>query len=231
MQKAIAIRHVLFEGLGSLEAVLQARQIELQYLDAGIDDLGPAANADLLLILGGSISAYQHDEFPFLKREIAVIKRAMDRGVPTFGICLGAQLMSLGLGAKVYANRECEIGWAPIALTEEGKESALAVLGANGGQVLHWHKDVFDLPEGTTRLASTELTPNQAFSKGRRILGVQFHPELQVNNLERWLIATSQALRGAGIRPQSLRDQARTHGPGMERTGKALLNAWLDQLD
>lgn len=231
MQKAVAIRHVLFEGLGALEAVLQERGIELHYLDAGIDDLQPAANADLVIILGGSISAYQFDHFPFLRPEVDVIRQAMDRGVPTFGICLGAQLMSLALGSKVYANTDREIGWGPLTLTEEGEQSVLAKLVENDHTVLHWHRDVFDLPEGATRLASTPMTPNQAFSKGKRLLGIQFHPELEVNNLERWLITTSQSLIGAGIPPQQLRDQAQAHGPGMEKAGRAMFGAWLDQLD
>lgn len=231
MQKAVAIRHVLFEGLGALEAVLQERGIELHYLDAGIDDLQPAADADLVIILGGSISAYQFDHFPFLRPEVDVIRQAMDRGVPTFGICLGAQLMSLALGSKVYANMEREIGWGPLTLTEEGEQSVLAKLVENDHTVLHWHRDVFDLPEGATRLASTPMTPNQAFSKGKRLLGIQFHPELEVNNLERWLITTSQSLIGAGIPPQQLRDQAQAHGPGMEKAGRAMFGAWLDQLD
>ncbi len=231
MQKAVAIRHVLFEGLGALEAVLQERGIELHYLDAGIDDLQPAADADLVIILGGSISAYQFDHFPFLRPEVDVIRQAMDRGVPTFGICLGAQLMSLALGSKVYANTDREIGWGPLTLTEEGEQSVLAKLVENDHTVLHWHRDVFDLPEGATRLASTPMTPNQAFSKGKRLLGIQFHPELEVNNLERWLITTSQSLIGAGIPPQQLRDQAQAHGPGMEKAGRAMFGAWLDQLD
>jgi GMP synthase (glutamine-hydrolysing) len=231
MQKAVAIRHVLFEGLGSLEAVLQERGIELHYLDAGVDDLSPAADADLVMILGGSISAYQFDHFPFLGPEVEVIRRTMDRGVPTFGICLGAQLMSLALGSKVYANTEREIGWGPLTLTEEGEGSVLAKLVENDHTVLHWHRDVFDLPEGATRLASTPLTANQAFSKGKRVMGIQFHPELEVNNLERWLITTSQSLIGAGIPPQQLRDQAQLHGPGMEKAGRAMFGAWLDQLD
>jgi GMP synthase (glutamine-hydrolysing) len=227
---AIVIRHVLFEGLGSLEAVLAARGISHRYLDAGIDDLGPAAKAELLIVLGGSLSAYQQESFPFLKREIAAIGEAIGRGAGVFGICLGAQLIAASLGARVYEGRQKEIGWAPVQLTEAGLASPLAVLGANRGQVLHWHKDVFDLPQGAVRLASSAVTPNQAFGLGERVLGVQFHPELQIANLERWLIAFSQSLRAAGIEPAALRRQAQRFGPGMERAGKALFNAWLDRL-
>ena len=49
MRNAIAIRHVAFEDAGTLEPVLAERGIALRYLEAGIDDLSPAKDADLLL--------------------------------------------------------------------------------------------------------------------------------------------------------------------------------------
>jgi hypothetical protein len=55
MQNAIAIRHVAFEDAGTLEGVLEDRGIALSYLEAGVDDLAPAKDADLLLVLGGPI--------------------------------------------------------------------------------------------------------------------------------------------------------------------------------
>lgn len=230
MQNAVVIRHVQFEGLGSFESVLASRAIPYRYLDAGIDDLGPAAEADLLVVLGGTISAYQVSSFPFLKREIALIGDSVRRGTSVLGICLGAQLISASLGGQVYPGPQKEIGWSPLTLTEAGLASPLAVLRANHGKVLHWHGDVFDLPPGAVRLASTPITPNQAFSIGKKVLGLQFHPELQVSNLERWLIAFSQNLAAAGIDPKDLRAQGQKEGPAMERAGKALFNAWLDRL-
>lgn len=49
MRNAVAIRHVAFEDAGTLEGVLEDRGIALRYLEAGVDDLSPATNADLLV--------------------------------------------------------------------------------------------------------------------------------------------------------------------------------------
>jgi len=73
MQKAIAIRHVAFEDAGTLEGVLADRGIALSYLEAGVDDLSPAHDADLLVVLGGPIGIYEIDRYPFIKGELATI--------------------------------------------------------------------------------------------------------------------------------------------------------------
>jgi GMP synthase (glutamine-hydrolysing) len=52
---AIAIRHVPFEDLGLLRAILMRRGWEISYRDAPIDDLADPAieNADLLIVPRG----------------------------------------------------------------------------------------------------------------------------------------------------------------------------------
>ena len=52
--------------------------------------------------------------------------------------------------------------------------------------VLHWHGDVFDLPEGARPLASSALTEHQAFRVGNA-WGVLFHPEADFALVEAWL--------------------------------------------
>ena len=69
MRNAVAIRHVAFEDAGTLEGVLEDRGIALRYLEAGVDDLSPAKDADLLVVLGGPIGIYEVDRYPFLKKK------------------------------------------------------------------------------------------------------------------------------------------------------------------
>jgi GMP synthase (glutamine-hydrolysing) len=52
--------------------------------------------------------------------------------------------------------------------------------------VLHWHGDVFDLPEGARSLASSAVTEHQAFRYGNS-WGVLFHPEADAAMLEAWM--------------------------------------------
>src|SRR3990170_94676 len=148
MKHAIAIRHVAFEDAGTLEDVLEGRGIELRYLEAGIDDLTPAKDADLLVVLGGPIGIYEVERYPFLKGELATIEAAVAKGTPVVGICLGAQALAAVLAARVYPNSRKELGWGPLTLTKDGAESPLGAL--SGFDVLHWHGDTFDLPAGAT---------------------------------------------------------------------------------
>ncbi|MEX0823711.1 MAG: hypothetical protein WD008_04940 [Balneolaceae bacterium] len=102
----------------------------------------------------------------------------MEYGKNVLGICLGAQLIASVLGSKIYKASEKEIGWFPVQLTGESK---LLPAGENRKEypvVFHWHGETFDLPENATRLASTEICPNQAFLYSKKAVGLQFHLEM-----------------------------------------------------
>ena len=127
-------------------------------------------------MLGGPIGIYEVDRYPFLKDELAIIEAAVKKGVPVIGICLGCQALAAVLAARVYPGKQKELGWDEMTLTKEGKASPLGAI--DGVRVLNWHGDTFDLPVGATRLASTAITPNQAFTYGPKVLALQFHVEL-----------------------------------------------------
>ena len=94
---------------------------------------------------------------------------------------------------------------------------------------MHWHGDTFDLPSGTTRLADTAITPNQAFAHDPKVLALQFHVEPRARELERWLIGHTMELGAAGIDLTQFRADIARLGPGLERAGTKLFNDWLDQ--
>jgi GMP synthase (glutamine-hydrolysing) len=226
--KAIAIRHVLFEDLGILRPLLERRGYEVEYLDAGIDDLGEALTADLLVVLGGPIGVGDIDAYPFLGEEIRAIGARLGVGGPTLGICLGAQLMAAALGAEVYPTGRTEIGFGELELTPEGEASVLA--GLAGTPVFHWHGDEFAIPEGAERLASTEGFLNQAFALGNHALALQFHIEADPRYLERWLIGHSGELASAGIDPASLRADASRYGATLAELAEGVIDAWLPKV-
>lgn len=227
MTTCIAIRHLAFEDAGLIEGLLAARGTRLSYVDAGIDRLDAAGllEADLLVVLGGPIGVYETEAYPFLTGEIDILRRRLAAQRPTLGICLGAQLIAAALGARVAPGPAKEIGYAPIELTAEGKQSVLAPFA--NVDVLHWHGDNLDLPVGATRLASTKVCPNQAFAIGSRVLGLQFHIETEPRSLERWLIGHACELAQAKVSPPSLREQAARTGQATADAGRRALEAWL----
>ena len=231
MKKAIAISHLCFEDAGTLEDAITARGLSFRYLQAGVDDLTPAKDADILVVLGGPIGVYELDRYPFLKSEFAVIETVIGRGKPVVGICLGAQLIAAVLGSRVYPGREKEIGWGLLGLTPDGRKSPLVALAENKFRVLHWHGDTFDLPRGATWLAETAIAPHQAFSTNNgKVLALQFHVEQHTKKMERWLIGHTLELTTSGIDLHKLRADTERLGPGMERAGRKLFDDWLDQV-
>jgi GMP synthase-like glutamine amidotransferase len=93
-------------------------------------------------------------------------------------ICLSAQLIANALGAKVYAGEHKEIGWLPIQTTEAVQRSPALDFLPTQLKVFHWHGDTFELPEQAIRLAYSEGCSNQAFLYNEKVLGLQFHLEM-----------------------------------------------------
>jgi GMP synthase-like glutamine amidotransferase len=169
-------QHVPFEDVGSMAGWFEAKKATVEYTRFYADPIIPEKeDMDLLVIMGGPMSVNDEDKFPWLREEKAFVREAVTRGVAVLGVCLGAQLIASALGAKVYPNREKEIGWFPI-------ETAPSLPGVfafpTGCTVFHWHGETFDLPPGSTHLARSTACVNQAFQVGRRTMGLQFHLEV-----------------------------------------------------
>lgn len=232
MKSLIAIRHVPFEDLDSFAASFAARGYAISYREAPVDDLAEPdlATADLLVVLGGPIGAYEEGLYPFLAPELALIERRLRQARSVLGICLGAQLMARALGARVYPGKK-ELGWAPLDLTEAGRRSSLRFI-APAMKVLHWHGDTFDLPAGAEHLAATERTPHQAFALGHHALGLQFHIEASAAGLERWYVGHALEIATTpGVSLARLRQDSLICAPLLAAGAQAALNSWLDGID
>lgn len=231
LKTAVAIRHLAFEDLGCFGPVLERAGYKVHYYDAGVDELWTLdpLTTGLIVVLGGPIGAYEEEKYPFLTEELQLIERRLACGKPIFGVCLGAQLMARVLGAKVYPGPAKEIGFSELTLTDAGRRSCLNVF--EGGPVLHWHGDRFDLPEGAEALASTEICPVQAFSYGANAFGAQFHPEAGGEGFERWLIGHTIELGAAGVDVPRLRADNEHWGPILKPRAEACLETWLRNLD
>jgi GMP synthase (glutamine-hydrolysing) len=228
MPSTIALRHVAFEDLGTLEPLLVRRGHALRYVDVPVTslaDFDPLA-PDLLVVLGGPIGVYETDAYPFLAPEIALIEKRLQAGRPVLGICLGSQLIARALGSRVYASGSKEIGWAPLELTAEGHASCLRHIGT--APVLHWHGDTFDLPAGAVRLASTPLCANQAFTWGDAALALQFHMEAAGGALESWFVGhTAEIGATPGVSVRQLRADTARYSLGVQGSGTACFADWL----
>lgn len=232
LKEALAVRHVAFEDLAGFAPVLAELGYRVNYVEATsaeLNELDPLS-PDLMIVLGGPIGANDETDYPFLSKELELIRTRLLAGLPLLGICLGAQLLARALGASVYPNPHKEIGWAPIKLTPAGRDSCLADL--DGQMVLHWHGDTFDLPQGAIHLASSARCINQAFTFEDHSLALQFHPEATAEQIENWLIGHSFEIEHTpGVSTASLRTATKLYAhPAIDR-GRRCLRGWLTQIN
>jgi GMP synthase-like glutamine amidotransferase len=171
-------QHVPFEGLGTIESWLAARDASIAWTRFFADPRLPALNTyDWLIVMGGPMSVNDEAELPWLRDEKRAIAAAIDAGKTVLGICLGAQLIASALGAVVSANREREIGWFEIERVADPAAHPIARAFPPRAEVFHWHGETFALPAGAVHLARSEACDAQAFALGPRVVGLQFHLE------------------------------------------------------
>jgi len=189
----LVFRHVAFEGLGLIGAVLEERGISYEYVDLYRDPGAEPAfdSAHGYVFMGGPMSA--NDDLPYVLREIGLIQDAVAAGKPVLGVCLGAQLIAKALGARIYRNHVKEVGWAPVYWTEAARHDPLFEGLREPETVFHWHGETFDLPAGAEWLAWSDDCRHQVFRAGTGVYGLQFHLEVTPEMIAGWLTEDENA--------------------------------------
>ena len=148
------IEHEPDASVGRLAPHLAAHQVTM-VRPAGGDALPPTAGIDGVIVLGGSMGAYEVDGHPWLVDEKAWIAQVASDDVPMLGICLGAQLLADATGGRAFrSERRVEAGVYRLHPTEAGRRDA--VMPHAGDAVFAVHGDTFELPPDATLLASSD---------------------------------------------------------------------------
>lgn len=181
-------QHVAFESLGSIEEWISFSGHSLTstrfFENVKLPEI---SDIDWLIVMGGAMSVHDEEQFPWLAVEKQFIRHAVDAGKTVLGICLGSQLVSEALGARVYQNKDKEIGWFDIELTPFAQSDSLFFEMGSRIKVFHWHGDTFDLPENAIHLAFSSGTKNQAYIYNGKVLAMQFHLESTLNSLQQMI--------------------------------------------
>jgi GMP synthase (glutamine-hydrolysing) len=191
MRKLLVFQHVPLEPLGTLNRQFKDAGFRIRYLNF---DRQPDARIDPsryhgLVVLGGPQSADQTDRYPHLEYEKAVIRTAVDLGLPVLGICLGAQLIAAAFGGRTLRRSAPEFGWVDVAPTNAGSSDPLIRHFAGSERIFQWHSDTFTLPHGASHLAESAGCTNQAFRISDHVYGFQFHLEADRGLIRRWVDA------------------------------------------
>jgi len=174
---------------------------------------------DGVIVFGGAISANDCDALPWVRDELGFIESCLKASTPFFGICLGAQMLARVMGATVAKHPEerNEIGFCEVKPTSAGANFLHKPL-----KFMQWHREGMELPGGATHLAYSELFSNQAYSVGEHVVGVQFHPEVNLDVLRIW--HERNKTRATGVLDDSTRAAHIADAHKCEHS----ITAWLD---
>lgn len=188
MQKILVFQHLDIEHPGVFRDFFKEDGIawDIVELDEGeqIPDLN---NYDALWVMGGPMDVWQEDEYSWLIKEKAVIRKAvLELNIPYLGICLGHQLLVSALGGEV-APGESEVGVMPVKLTDAGQQCDLFKALPAELETLQWHSaEVKSAPEGFSTLASSDKCLHQSLAYGNHAFSTQFHVEITKDTVPEW---------------------------------------------
>ena len=172
-----------------------------------------------VVVFGSASSANDCSSHDWVRRELVFVEQCLKHETPYFGICLGAQMLARVLGAAVrpHDNEVKEVGFCRVDPVPEHQDFLNEPL-----TVMQWHSEGFDLPAGTTLIATGDEFPNQAYSVTEKILGVQFHPEVNADVLAIWQARHKES------KPGQLNDEERAQMMRDAHTHDAAVTQWLD---
>jgi GMP synthase (glutamine-hydrolysing) len=171
---------------------------------------------DAVMSFGGTMHPHEHEAHPWLGVEIEYLEKALDEHVPTLGVCLGAQLLAHAAGGEVLPLVEKEVGWRSVELTAAAGNDPLFSPLPSRFPSFQWPEYAADVPPGAVELARSEVCP-QAFRLGNA-WGVQFHPEVSLDQLIRWI----RAYEDPPVAPEPYIAAAREHIVEWNEIGRVL---------
>jgi GMP synthase-like glutamine amidotransferase len=218
---ALVIQHEEPTPAGLISEWLAERGLEQETLRIDEQDpheLDPRDYA-LIVSLGSEFPAYD-ESIRWIEHEGDLLRQAFDADVPILGVCFGAQLLARVLGGRVFPAEREEIGWIPV------KTRTPEVIPE--GPWFQWHFDAFTSPPGSQVLATTEVG-DQAYTVGQS-LGVQFHPEVTPEIMERWVHAYPHELEQHGVDPEGLLDETNARRQASRASAWTLFERFLERV-
>lgn len=216
---------------GVVGAQLEARGVELDIRHVYADDAVPDDPPEALMVLGGQMCTDEQTQYPFLRREVELLAKCVAQDTPVLAICLGAQLLAEATDGTVRHDVP-EIGYATIRLTAAGRDDPVLGALADDTPTFNAHRDFIATGPDAIVLAEGERTPVHAFRVGTRAYAVQFHPEFDADQVQRYASAgqPGEYLRAHGWEPADLIAVARDHDEDHPRMGRELADRWLDHV-
>ena len=141
---------------------------------------------DAALVLGAAANVNDTEANPWMVEDVRVVAELLDRGVPTLGVCLGAQLMAKAAGGSVERAVAPEIGWYEVALEPGAEQDPLVGALPERFVSFQWHSYVAVPPDGSITLARSRHCLQAFRLAGAPAWGIQFHAEVSPADAAAW---------------------------------------------
>lgn len=208
-----------------MKAGLNLPEERIQVLDAQDLVLSPDNHAVGAVVVTGAVEMVT-DRAPWSEAAGEWLAGLYADGVPILGVCYGHQLLAHVLGGDVgYHPAGREVGTVAIHTLPAARDDLLfADLPESFPAQTTHAQAVLTLPEGSVRLASSDVDLNTAFRIGEHTWGVQFHPEFSAPVMRMYVDIQSEVIREQGRDPDQVLEAVHSSPARLvlERFGKLL---------
>ena len=219
--RVVVIHHLEHPDLGYARTIREAGlELEERHPVKG-DPLPDLEDVDGLVVMGGMQSVA--DGADPLSGEVELLRRAIDAGVPTLGICLGAQLLARAAGGDVRRSGR-RIEWRWLVPTEAAAGDPLFGELPELVPGLHWNEDVIEPPTDAIELLARAGDGAEAFRIGDAAWGVQYHADVDGDVLRSWYDDYADYV--VDFEVDALKAEDRRRESDQERASRALFGAF-----
>lgn len=218
----LVIEHEASTGASLMDGAFgSAVQVVRPYLGQPLPEASQLAG---LVVLGGSMGAWDDEIAPWLPATRSLIRDTVRDQLPMFGICLGGQLLAAACGGTAERGADgLELGLVAVqplpgvqadpffgavqrALGPASPDLAEDAPDPDGRRqpwlVHQYHYDaVTRLPADAELLVTAGRYPHQGFRVGAAAWGVQYHPEVSTGLFTDWV---EEALRSGELSAEAV---------------------------
>jgi GMP synthase-like glutamine amidotransferase len=184
--KVLSLVHHEVAGSGVFADEISLRGHELEeWMPAAGPLPRPLRDYGAVIAFGGGMQTDEVDRYPWLRVATDALAETLTLGVPTLGVCLGAQVLARAAGGQVGPASQAEWGWNAVELTDPAAEDPLFSALPRTIDVFQWHSYAFELPPRAVALARSPVCL-QSYRIGSAAWGVQWHPEVTAESVLLW---------------------------------------------
>jgi GMP synthase (glutamine-hydrolysing) len=219
--KALHLVNLPVAPAGLFLPPLRERGFEIVDIDVSSDAVPDSPEGfDAIVVCGGSANTHESDQHPWIDAEVNLLREALATDVPTLGLCLGAQLLTVASGGTV-SRSPTEIGWFEVEMDPAAADDPVLSAVPERFMALQWH-DYACTPAAGTKTLARDQACLQAFRFGDVAWGTQFHIEVTHQLMMNWWDEGEDELRAAGYDRARFLSEMKAHHGAHESIGREI---------